>query len=80
MTPELKNYYEARFDMFASKGWMDFIEDIIEIRKSTDSVSGIDDLRKLGVKQGELSIIDWILSLKQVSEETYMEIEREDNA
>ena len=28
MTPELKKYYEDRFTMTASQGWIDLLEDI----------------------------------------------------
>jgi hypothetical protein len=31
MTPELENYYNNRFTMMASQGWLDLIEDVKEI-------------------------------------------------
>lgn len=77
---ELQEYYEARFEMFASKGWQDFIDDIQKMREATDSIAGIDDIRKLGIRQGEVSIMDWVLALKQMSEDAYKEITNEDAA
>jgi hypothetical protein len=74
MTPELQAYYEARAEMFASKGWQDLIEDIKAMRDSTDTVASIDDLRKLGVRQGEVSMMDWLLNLQRVSDETFLEL------
>ena len=74
MNDELRKYYEARFEMFASKGWRDLIADVEEMRRSTDTVSGIDDLRKLGIRQGEISIMDWLISLERLSKEVYKEI------
>ena len=74
MTPELQKYYEARFDMFASQGWKDLMDDVAKMREATDTVAGLSDLVKLGVRQGELSIMQWILSLQDVSEETYRQL------
>ncbi len=74
MTPELQAYYEARLEMFASKGWVDLIEDIQQMRNATDTVASIDDLRKLGVRQGEVSMMDWFLSIQRISEEAYEEL------
>ncbi len=74
MTPELRKYYEDRFSMFATKGWADLMEDVQEMVKATNKIDGIDDLRKLGLRQGEVSIMNWLLSLKQVSEEAYEEL------
>ena len=74
MTPELQKYYEARFDMFASQGWQDLMEDVAKMREATDTVSGLTDLLKLGTRQGELNIMYWLLTLKDVSEETYRQL------
>ena len=74
MTPELQKYYEARFDMFASQGWQDLMEDVAKMREATDTVSGITDLLKLGARQGELNIMYWLLTLKDVSEEAYRQL------
>lgn len=77
MNKELAAYYEARFDMFASQGWRDLMEDVQAMRDANDTVSGLEDIRKLGVRQGEVSIMDWLLSLQQVSESAYEEMQRE---
>ena len=74
MTPELQKYYEARFDMFASQGWQDLMEDVAKMREATDTVSGLSDLLKLGTRQGELNMIYWLLTLKDISEEAYRQL------
>ncbi len=79
MSPILQKYYEDRFTMMQTKGWKDLMEDIGNMKVATDTVSGIDDLRKLGVRQGEVSMMDWMLSLERVSEETYEELQREES-
>lgn len=77
MTPELQKYYEDRMAMMSSPAWREFVEDVREMRDSTDTISGIDDLRKLGVRQGEVSMMDWIISIEQVSREAYEELKNE---
>ena len=79
MTPELQKYYEDRFRMMQTQGWKDLVEDVQKMRDYTDTLSGIDDLRKLGVRQGEVWQMDWLLNLERVSEETYEELQREES-
>lgn len=78
MSPELKKYYEDRLEMMSSSAWREFIEDVQNMKASTNTINGIDDMRKLGIRQGEISIMDWIINLKTVSEETFEELQRED--
>lgn len=77
MTPDLEKYYESRFEMFASSGWKDLIDDIKKIKANTDKLSGVtvDNLR---FKQGELSIIDWLINLESLSEDTYQQLKGND--
>jgi hypothetical protein len=70
MTPELQVYYENRFDMFAHPGWKDLIEDVKQMVEATDSLNGV-TLENLRYKQGELSMMQWLLSLKEMSEKAY---------
>lgn len=77
MTPELQRYYEDRIAMMSSRAWRELIEDIQKMRDSTDTVSGLDDMRKLGVRQGEVSMMDWFISIEQVSRDAYEELKSE---
>lgn len=74
MAPELQAYYEERFTLFASKGWKDLIEDTEEMYSSLDQVQNIKTVDDLKFKQGQLDILNWILTLKKVSEEAYDEL------
>jgi hypothetical protein len=73
MTPELARYYEDRLDMMSSKAWADLMEDVSAMLKATDTLSGatVDNLR---FKQGEVSMMQWLLSLKEVSENAYEDL------
>ena len=77
MDKELQKYYEDRFTMFTTKGWKDLIVDIEKI-KSSIKVEDIPDERTLFARRGELRIMNWLLTLKDVSEQTYKDLDNED--
>lgn len=77
MNKELQQYYEDRFTMFTTKGWKDLLVDIEKI-KSSIKVEDILDEKTLFARKGELRIMNWILTLKDVSEQTYKDLENED--
>ena len=74
MTPELQRYYEARFDTMATEGWKDLMEDIDTMINSLNNISTIPDEASLHFKKGELSILTWLRTLKEVSERAYEEL------
>lgn len=77
MTPELQKYYEKRLNMMASDAWSDLIDDVKVMMEATDNLSGVtvDNLR---FKQGEVSIMRWLLSLADTSEKAYENLKDED--
>jgi DNA-binding Lrp family transcriptional regulator len=71
---ELQAYYEARFDMMASKGWKDLLEDlqkVAEVSRDLDRCTSVEDLY---YAKGQLDILNFILKLKQSSEDAYEEL------
>jgi hypothetical protein len=78
MNKELQDYYEARFSTMGGQGWKDLIEDVERMIESTNTLAGVDDEKKLHFKRGELSILIWLKTLKQVSEQSYEELKNED--
>jgi trehalose/maltose hydrolase-like predicted phosphorylase len=74
MTPELQRYYEDRFSMMASEGWKELLIDIDNMIVSLNNISVIQDERSLQFKKGELSILNWLKTLKQVSERAYEDL------
>lgn len=74
MTPELQKYYEERFSMMATEGWKDLMEDIDNMVNSLNNISTIPDEKSLQFKKGELSILTWLKTLKQVSTQAYEEL------
>jgi hypothetical protein len=74
VTPELQKYYEARFDTMATTGWKDLMEDIDTMIESLNNISTIPDEKSLQFKKGELSILTWLRTLKEVSERAFEEL------
>ena len=74
MTPELQKYYEDRFSMMASEGWKELLIDIDNMIVSLNNISVIQDEKSLQFKKGELSILNWLKTLKQVSERAYEDL------
>ena len=77
MNKELQTYYENRFGMMATPGWADLIEDIELMIKSTDTLQGVDSDQQLWFKKGELSIMNWIKTLRESSSEVYEQLQDE---
>ena len=71
MDEKLQAYYEARFSMMATDGWKDLIEDAQKIFDALNNVLPIQNESELNLKKGQLDILQWILSLKGSSEQSY---------
>ena len=74
MTPELEKYYTDRFEMMGMDGWKDLIIDIDNMIESLNNISVIPDEKTLQFRKGELSILTWLKTLKEVSERAYEEL------
>lgn len=74
MDKAIQEYYEARFDMMASKGWKDLIEDIEKMTDAYDKIERLTGVEDLFYTKGQLDILNWIINLKQTSEEAYREL------
>ena len=74
MTPELQKYYEDRFDLFSRPGWTDMMEDIEGMLAALNNVSTIADEKSLQFRKGEISILTWLVTLKEISERAYEDL------
>jgi hypothetical protein len=77
---ELQEYYEERFSTMSSKGWKDLIEDVEKMYEATNQISSTDNFEGFHKRKGQLDILQWLLSLQQVSEQAYEELQDADNA
>lgn len=80
MERELQDYYENRFATMATIGWKDFIEDVQLLFDTYNKVNTVDTHDELQKRKGQLDILQWVLSLKDVSEQSYEELQNADNA
>jgi len=65
--------------MMATPGWRDLIDDIEKIKESLNNISVVENEKDLQFKKGELSILTWLSTLKQVSEQAYEDLQDEKN-
>lgn len=78
MTPELQAYYERRLAMMGDQAWRDLLEDVEAMLQATNDITTVQDEKSLHFKRGEISIMRWILSLREVSENAYQQLKDED--
>ena len=64
--------------MMVTDGWKDLIEDVQTLYDQYSNISTIDDDKGLQKRKGQLDILNWILTLKDVSDQTYKELNNED--
>lgn len=77
MTPAIKKYYEERFSMMTTVGWRDFLEDINNLKAPLEDITTIKTVDMLYFRQGQLDILNWVLGLRDISEQTYEELNEE---
>jgi hypothetical protein len=58
----------------SKEGWKDLCMDIDIMIESLNNISVIPDEKTLQFKKGELSILSWLKTLKEVSERAYEEL------
>lgn len=72
MDEETKQWYEAQFDLFATKGWKDFLSQVQDNLDSYKlSINRCKDLKDFGVNVGNQEALEWILSWPSLCEQTY---------
>lgn len=74
MDKDIQEYYEARFDMMASKGWKDLMEDTQKMLDAYNKIERLAGVEDLYYAKGQLDILNWVINLKQTSEEAYREL------
>ena len=77
MTPQLQRYYEERISMCSSEAWKDLMEDVETMLAATNTLDGVTK-DNVDFKKGEVSIMWWMLSLKEVSEQAYQQLKDDD--
>jgi hypothetical protein len=71
---KLQSYYENRFSMMSTEGWQELMEDAQVMFDSLNHVLSIQNEADLMVKKGQLDLLQWLLTLKPVSEQAYEQL------
>ena len=74
----LQQYYEERFSTMSTQGWKDFIEDTQTLFNTYNQISTVETFEEFHKRKGQIDILLWILSLQNVSEEAYKELQNEE--
>lgn len=77
MDKVLEKYYEERFSTMATTGWKQYIEDVQAIFDAVNKVAPIQNEQDLYFRKGQLDILQWVLTLKESSEEAYEALQRD---
>jgi hypothetical protein len=74
LEPSLQKYYDERFSMMSTQGWIDLMEDVDKMIEPLNNISTIADEKSLQFRKGEYSILIWLKNLKQVSERAFEDL------
>ncbi len=77
MTPELEKYYSERFYLTSTQGWKDLIEDAEEMLKVYSNINNSKTIEDLHFAKGQVDILNWLLTLRTVSEEAYNQLKND---
>ena len=78
MAPELTKFYDNAFDMMGSQGWADFMEDVKKVMDSYDRLSSVTETHSLDFRRGQMDILSWLYGLRASYEQTYKELQQEE--
>jgi hypothetical protein len=62
----------------STQGWKDFIEDTQSLFDTYNQISTVETFEEFHKRKGQIDILLWILSLKDVSEQSYKELQDEE--
>ena len=77
MDKQLEKYYEERFSTMPTVGWKQFIEDVQGIFDAVNKVAPIQNEIDLFFRKGQLDILQWLLTLKESSEQAYEALQKD---
>lgn len=76
MSPELAKYYENRLEMTSTEAWKDLMDDVEGMLEATNTLDGVTE-DNLQFRKGEISLMRWLLNLRQISEGAYNQLKEE---
>ena len=76
---ELQAYYEGMQEMFTTPGWKSFIEDMRKLFEAADSIVDVKNGEDLKFRQGQIHIINYIVTREAVLAAAYETLLEEDD-
>ncbi len=80
MSKELQEYFDSLFDLFGSKGWKALVEHLEKTKASIETIQGIPDAQTLHFRQGQLDVLNVLLSMPSLTEQSYKSAQAEEEA
>jgi hypothetical protein len=74
---ELQDYYEARFEMMSTQGYKDLLGDVESMIEERNNLMATSSLEDLNFRKGQLDVLHWLRTLKQLSEEAWEQMNNE---
>jgi hypothetical protein len=78
LQPELEKYYDSRFTMMATPGWKDLMDDVEVMLSAYNRIDAADTFEEFHKRKGQVDILQWLLGLKESSEQSYEELINEE--
>lgn len=71
---ELEVWYENQFDMLASAGWKELVEQLKELKSNYSDIEALNSEKDLWFRRGQLDILNWLLMWEESVNEQYKEL------
>ena len=62
---EDKEFFDGRYRLFEMDGWQDLVQELVVMSESLNQVSTIKDEKSLYEVQGQLSILNMLITLEE---------------
>ena len=79
MDKDLTKYFETYFDLFASEGWKQFIEDTEGNINLVSDLMSVKDANDLYYRKGQLETLNRIVNFKELIERSYKEQQQDES-
>lgn len=76
MDKELEQYYDNYWDLFASNGWQQFIQEVTETLSSINDISSISDANEFFLRKGKVSVYTQLVNFQDMIERSYKEAQQ----
>jgi len=77
MDKDLQKYYEDRFDMMSTNGWKELMEDADKMSITYNNLFEVSAIEDLYFRKGQIDILLWLMSLKDTSEQAWLELQED---